>query len=194
MTTVYENIKLTYSNPLDLKGFSEDPAEWFLKQPAVGDDAWLLAYADDGVIWGKIENKQLVQACQVFGDTFPRLEATTLHKAHFFGSGAEVRVFRHGDKFRAIRLQEENDPAAASYTRSYYLWGDHPIKTKGNWSWLEDGQLGIFQALPLAYPPTAKGREFQLWVRYYLQFEEGHGQASVAASRLVGLHTLRGKS
>lgn len=193
MNMSFENMNLRYSDPLNLAHFDDDPARWFADQPRVGDTAWLLAYADDGVIWGELTGCKLVLAQDIF-EHFPKLESQTLQHAHLFGSLGEVRVFRQPGGLKALRLEDVADPQADAFTRSYILWGDSVKKTEQGWSWMEDGQLGIHQALPLVRPVGKQGRAFRLEVRYYLHYEAGHGQASVAASRLLALKAAGGQS
>lgn len=193
MKTKIENLAVKITPMPDLTGFSANPQDWLINQPTAGETAWLLAYADDGVIWGKVQNGKLIQAADVFGETFPRLESDTLQRVHFFGSQAEIRIWRAADGLTAVRMEDVKDPGAAAFSRMYLLWGNSPRKTQPGWSWVEDGQLGIHQALPLDFPKAAKGRPFKLQVRYYIEYEKNHGQARAAASRLVALVTKGGE-
>lgn len=193
MSPPFEHYKIIYSEPLDLQDFTSDASKWLVAQPPVGDSAWLLAYADDGVIWGEVKAGKLIQAYEIFGESFPKLEAETLQHAHLFGSLGEIRIFRQAGKLKAVRLEEEEDEECDAFTRSYILWGDKQKNEKDGWSWVEDGQLGIHQALPLSYPVGKRGRIFRLEVRYYLQYEPDHGQASVGASRLLALKSAGGE-
>jgi len=176
---------------------SNDLNNWFTQQgAAVGSPSWLLAYADDGVIWGKVVGKELITAADVFNlnypGAFPVLNMEKLQKASLFGEKAEIRVFRKNDSWIALRI--EDNPAAEesdSYDRSYILWGNKVKVRKDGWAWVEDGQLGIHQALPLEIDEGISYRIARIDVRYYITYEKDHGQASVAVKRLCKLYTVK---
>lgn len=170
-----------------------DLKSWFMKQQElIGEPSWLIAYADNGVVWGEAKEGLLTTAFDVFNaespGVFPQLQVVTLQSARFFGEKAEIQVYRKDGLLKAVLIRENgNDIHEHSFTRSYMLWGNNLKKQKDGWSWLYDGQLGIEQAIPLDFPATFTGRPFWIEIRYYFQYEKDHGQARVAANRLVTL-------
>lgn len=184
------------SMPVDFNEKSHSNlAEWLIQQPSVGKTAWLLAYLHDGVTWGVIQDGKLITAADVFNTEYPgsfsALGIERLLNLSLFGEKAEIRLFQK-DGIWCTRRIEEN-PAASqedSYLRSYILWGNKVKAHKDNWSWMEDGQLGIHQAIPLNIPENCSKRIAYLDVRYYVDYENDHGQARIAAKRLVKLYTV----
>lgn len=173
---------------LVVDGFCDNPLNWFMDQPSVGDFSWLLAYADDGVVWGKICNGKLMIANNIFGESFPKMNTKKIHFVRFFGHLAEIRVFQKDSIFSAVRLEDEpNDKL--SFIRSYFLWGNSVRDVKDGWTFVEEGQHGIFQAIPIEIPHLNdnKTTRLKIRIRYYLDFEKEHGQAKVVGNRFVGI-------
>ena len=56
----FVDVKFNPNNKIDLINFQADPATWFADQGPMGDQTWLLAYAEDGVIWGRVEKGKLI--------------------------------------------------------------------------------------------------------------------------------------
>lgn len=183
--------------PIDLvPQTNNDLVEWLIQHGnEVGEQCWLLAYADDGVIWGKIDDHKMITAADVFNPeypgTFPVLNLEKLQKASLFNEHAEIRLFRRNDLWSALRIEE--NPAADecdSFVRSYILWGNRVKARKDGWTWVEDGQLGVHQALPLEMPEKISHRIMRINIRYYFDYEKDHGQARIAAKRLCNLYTI----
>lgn len=182
---------------LDTTTFQADPAGWFVQQPSVGPKAWLLAYADDGVIWGKLVDGRLRLSSDDFGDVFPPLRAMTLMEARLFGEQSEVRIWRCNEGFRACRLADVDAQETMAFDESYRLWGTDFVTAKNDFTLVADGEQGIRQALPLTVQKNvfhrgAPYRPMCLHTRRYLDYDE-HGQVFVVASRLVALGNLSGK-
>lgn len=175
---------------------NSDLVGWLIQHcNEVGSQCWLLAYADDGVIWGKIDDHKMVTAADVFNTeypgAFPVLNMDKLQKASLFGERAEIRLFRRNGSWSALRIEE--NPAADesdSFVRSYLLWGNRVKARKDGWTWVEDGQLGIHQALPLEITDKISHRIMRIDIRYYIDYEKDHGQALIAAKRLCNLFTI----
>lgn len=185
------------ATPIDfVSQTSNELVQWLIEQEnEVGSQCWLLGYADDGVIWGKIDDHKMVTAADVFNPeypgTFPVLNLDKLQKASLFGERAEIRLFRRGGSWLALKI-EENPFAdvSDSFVRTYILWGNRARARIGGWTWVEDGQLGIHQALPLEMPEKILHRIIRIDIRYYIDYEDDHGQARIAAKRLCNLYTI----
>ncbi len=79
------NIGYRKGSPPNLSRFEEDITAWFLNQPSVGSQSWLLAHAEDGIIWGTIDDHHLLLSSDAFPTISPSLRTFTLWEARLFG-------------------------------------------------------------------------------------------------------------
>ena len=62
---------------------------------------YLLAHADDGVIWGRFDDGKLTIANQVFTKhDFPKLRLLTLQQCRIFGYQGEVLLWKYGENWQ----------------------------------------------------------------------------------------------
>jgi len=173
---------------------------WFENQNAVGDEAWVIAYADDGVIWGKLLNGKIETSGSYssFLDIFPSLRAITLQEARLFGEKAEVRVWREKKEFRAIRTEDKESERAEAFDEDYILWGTKIEANSGKFSLVAEGRQGLRHAVPLVLSEDdfkEKGlpkHPLRLRVRHYIDYD-ADGKVFVKASRLVKLFVKGGQ-
>jgi len=180
------------SVPLDVDSFCADPRAWLDKQ-AGADMPWLLAHADDGVIWGRRQpDGELLLSCDVFRDPkqYPsvavKLRAETLQEARIFGSAGEVRVWRTTKGFEARLLTDAGVGMEALPNEGHLLWHQgNPVEVRQDVSFalLQEGAQGQRHAPPLI--PQGKQRP-KLVVKHYVDYDT-QGQAYIALSRLVRL-------
>lgn len=174
---------------LDTTGFAANPAGWFEEQLAVGDKAWFLAHADDGVIWGRIQDGQLLTSDTAFPHISPPLRATTLQQARLFGQRAEIRVWRNRQGFQACRLEDQLSEVRDAFDENHILWGTQAEEQKNGFTLVADGRQGLRHAVPFAVKDDVFNdgyRPLRLTVRHYLAYDED-GQARIAMSRLLAL-------
>lgn len=180
------------SIPLDVVAFSADPRGW-LQARVHQDMPWLLAHADDGVIWGKRQaDSTLKLSSDVFDDPaqYPaiavELRTVTLQQVRLFGPAGELLVWRTEAGFVARLLTDEGVGLESLPCEKHLLWhqGD-PVQTYPDvgFALLQEGQQGQRHAPPVI--PQGKRRP-ALIVRHYVDYDE-EGQAYIALSRLVGL-------
>jgi len=153
---------------------------------------WLLAHADDGVIWGKRgSNGNLTLSSDVFGDPekYPlvavKLRAETLQEARVFGPGGEVRLWRTDEGFAARWLTDDGVGLEALSDEKHLLWHQgNPVEVhqETGFALLQEGARGQCHAPPLI---PQDGRP-KLIVRHYVDYDP-EGQAYIALSRLVEL-------
>jgi CRISPR-associated protein (TIGR03984 family) len=150
---------------------------------------WLLAHADDGVIWGVVRDGALITFASV-PDVSPPLRLETLQQVRLFSSQGELMVWRDGDNFWNARLlcevQADEDAAwFEAFDEPQMLWGTHG-QHFGNFTLLRDGAQGLRHAVPQHLPLEENGKTTPplLWVRHYLAEEDF---ARVEASRLLRL-------
>jgi len=183
---------------LDTTDFAADPAAWLQNQPSVGDEAWFLAHADDGVIWGQLRSGQLVTSDDIFPQVSPPLRAVTLQQARLFGQDAEVRIWQDRGGFESCRLEDQSADEAEAFDEAHILWGTQAEAHAGGFTLVADGRQGLRHAVPLEIENRAFGiagrsrRPLRLTVRHYLIYDDD-GQARIALSRLVALQVEGGQ-
>jgi CRISPR-associated protein (TIGR03984 family) len=164
---------------------------------------WLLAHAYDGVIWGRLDNGNLVTSykaarnhpnAQEFEPAELRLE--TLQQACLFAAHAELLLWRDGDNRWQARVIQDipRIPADADteavwehcFDQPQLLWGDHGVHLAHDFTLLSDGAQGLRHAVPfkLSLQSSNTTKPLFLQVRHYLSRT---GFARVVASRLWGL-------
>jgi CRISPR-associated protein (TIGR03984 family) len=163
---------------------------------------WLLAHADDGIIWGKVDaggalltsheaakgNGQAEAVC-------PPLRLMTLQQARLFSAQAELLAWRDGDNALRARLiadveeggEAHESPAsppdwARAFDEPQLLWGTRGVALTPDFTLLEDSAQGLRHAVPLSM--NGMRLPAQLCVRHYLAREDF---ARVVVSRLVAL-------
>ena len=172
--------------------WDESPLAWLASQTR-GDMPWLLAHADDGVIWGKREGAGFKLSSGVLfakRQAYPALQVEfrplTLQQVRVFGPDGELLVWREGDGFRArLALDGPQAPDCAIEER-HLLWGRGQrdvVERREGFVLLEEGGLGVCHAPPLE--PNGEQR-LKLRVRHYLAYDD-EGQAYIRMSRLVDL-------
>ena len=153
---------------------------------------WLLAFADDGVIWGRVDDGGLELSSNVAPDVSPLLRFDTLQELRLFCQAGELLLWKDGSsgEWRARVLRDEE--GAGDGKRWYFdeeqiLWG-----TKGKlvdncgFTRMSDGEQGMVHVVPL--DATGKwdvqSRPLRLKVRHYVKAGEDN-LLRVVASRLV---------
>jgi CRISPR-associated protein (TIGR03984 family) len=181
----------------EVKYFSspEEFHSWLREQAESHQFKYLLAHADDGVIWGRFDNGKLTTAEQVFYPCdfnvyFPKLRLLTLQQCRIFGKNGEVLLWRMSDgkfKWRFIGNPEED-----KISESQILWGTNGIK-KDNFTLLWDGSQGLKHAVPFTDIELDGDRLVQpvrLVVHHYITYD-ADGVARIDRSRLVDLSSDR---
>lgn len=183
------NAKLTSLAP----SAASDLKSWLEEQAATYSLKWLLAHADDGVIWGRVDDKALKLSSDVSPKISPPLRNETLQMARLFGVDAELLLWRDGDNAWRARLIKDNVPTkGATYQEAiderYILWGTEPEDVGGSFTLIRDGVEGLVHVLPIqvAGKYDIHNRPLRLHVRHYLT-EDELGFVRIATSRLVDL-------
>jgi CRISPR-associated protein (TIGR03984 family) len=167
-----------FTEPIEKLPENNDVRAW-LESQMNDKRPTLLAFADDGVIWGRWVNSKLVTA---LGQ--PELRGKTLQQAYVFGLADEVRLFRDElGGWQARRVVDTGDVIV----ESQILWGDQSEGRQGDFLEVSEFRKGIpNQFLPV---DGVFGDEecVRLEVHHMVTYNEETGEARIALSRLAGL-------
>ncbi|MBI4852368.1 MAG: TIGR03984 family CRISPR-associated protein [Acidobacteria bacterium] len=179
-------------------GFSDDQLgdvhSWLCTQAQKYNLCWLLAYADDGVIWGRMDGVSLITSYEaakgIEAEKFcTKLSNQTLQQARIFGTEAEVLLWRNsGNNCWQARLildilDSNNANFDEAFDENYLIVGTRCKQLNKNFTLLEDGAQGLIHVVPI----SIKNNEYhklKLKVRHYLAKEDF---ARITISRLVYL-------
>lgn len=178
-----------------IAAIKQDVAGWLTARAKQHDLVWLLAHADDGVIWGKMEGEKLVTSGQAYPAKCVALRAETLWQARLFGEQGELLLWRDDDARWHARLIQDGTTApegAVLYKEhadeKQILWGTRPdadVAPAKGFTLVADGAQGLHHAppVPLSREYKIEDRPLRLQVRHYIA-EDSEGFARIAASRL----------
>jgi CRISPR-associated protein (TIGR03984 family) len=167
----------------DLKaGLEEQASKYKLK--------FLLAHAEDGVIWGKFHDGNLITADSVFSQ-FAKLRKLTLQQCRIFGDTSEVMLWKTDEGFKTRLIQDEENTEFIA--ENQILWGTQAEKICEGFTLVSDGSQGLCHAVPLAdinFDAKQKlYRPLRLCISHYINYDEETGLARIYLSRLVNLTT-----
>jgi len=168
---------------LDLKTWLEaKSSEYNLK--------YLLAHAEDGVIWGKFQDGNLITADEVFPQfEFAKLRPSTLQQCRIFGEDSEVMLWKTYEGFKARIIQDKKD--TEFIPEHQILWGTQAEKINNGFTLVSDGSQGLRHAVPLIDIPFDSNqklyRPLRLCVRHYIDDDKETGLVRIYLSRLVNL-------
>jgi CRISPR-associated protein (TIGR03984 family) len=162
---------------------------WLSQQIQKYNLRWLLAHADDGVIWGEMRQDGLHLSSKQFPEVSPSLRFITLKEARLFNENAEMHLWSDGKTWKGTLIKEEDGSEAECYDESYLLWGTKKGETKDGFTLVYQGVEGLCHAPPVSIDD---GVQFQIniGVRHFLNYDPD-GQAYIAFSRLVSLYWSR---
>ena len=113
---------------------------------------WLLAFAIDGVIWGKFDADRLImyekadlqgynEAIQA---SYTPFRSETLQQMLIFGEQAQLSIWRDDDQWGSHIIRD----SANIIDETQILWGTH-AEAVGDWTFLTDGNQGMHHLIPL---------------------------------------------
>lgn len=154
---------------------------------------YLLAHADDGVIWGRFADDKLVTADTVDSPKFkqlPTLRLSTLQQCRIFSEIGEVLLWKSCGQLsaRVIADSPESPLKAEPIQENQLLWGTHGSQS-GGFTLLRDGSQGLKHAIPVTegIQLNADGKLVNkacLVVNHYVEYDDD-GLARIGISRLV---------
>lgn len=181
---------------IDVSGLHSDVRSWLEGQANTESCTlrWLLAHADEGVIWGEVRDRKLVTSHEEAPQFSPPLRAETLQTARLFSRTGELFLWRAEGAWsaRIVRDVDDHDigELKEGFDEDQVLWGTRGDVIGGkSFVLMSDGNQGLNHAVPL--PQAARDhkgqRPLRLRVRNYVE-EDATGFARVTLSRLVDLY------
>lgn len=170
---------------------------WLVSQAIEHKLSYLLAHADDGVIWGYFSGAELAIARDVFLQfpklpQFPELRLSTLKQCRVFGRDGEVFLWRTAQGWKARLI---NDPPTErqdidAIVEDQVLWGTQSKAERDGFTLLADGQQELYHAVPLTTIEFENAKQLKrpvrLRVKHYIQYDND-GLARIGLSRLVDI-------
>lgn len=163
---------------------------------------YLLAHADDGVIWGHFDKEGNLSTPNLPKDLFPNseelfpkckfpvLRSHTLQQCRIFSEKAEVMLWKVGQNWKARLIKDDNNLECLS-DEHQILWGTQVENEFKGFTLVSDGSQGLRHAVPLS-DITNKfkdgKRPLRLTVRHHIEYSSD-GVARIYLSRLVNLFT-----
>ncbi len=164
--------------------FETDPASWLIAQARQHQLRYLLAHADDGVIWGQVDDSGL-RTSHGIAPASPPLRAITLQQARLFSGAGELFVWRSDQGWRARLVTDATGNSNNVIDEDQILWGDTIESTRDGFTLLREGSQGMRHAIPIMITAEQlKHYKARLRVRHYIT-ENDDGEARITLSRLV---------
>lgn len=142
---------------------------------------FLLAFMDDGVVWGYIAQGELHLSTSAFQGVGAILRYDTIKTAHLFGNAGEFILNRSEAGFAQYWLTEKGLNPDDYFDENYLLWGESATSSQDGFTLFEEGRQGLKHAPPIL------GKIAVLKVRHYYGKDEYTGKVFIANSRLLGL-------
>jgi CRISPR-associated protein (TIGR03984 family) len=172
-------------NPAEMDK-AEKITAWLEKQAGQHKLEWLLVHADDGLIWGRFDEKnELTLSGEAFKPLEVLIRPETLNEARVFSAGAEVLLWKHNDSFSARLIADDFAPPdyESGYEEKYLLWGRAEDQQENSFTLMREGQQGFLHAPPIK---ISTGKNASLTVRHYFSFDQ-YDRAYISLSRLVSV-------
>ena len=169
--------------------FNDDIKTWLEQQANTNNLRWLLAHADDGVIWGEVRNDNLHLSTHLSG---PELRAKTLQMVRMFGEAGELYLWKSTNDWSARLVLEGEGDTKQYYDETQLLWGTHVDKIEDGFVLLYHGAEGLRHALPMQLLEGKLELQPVLNVRHFVNYDDD-GQAYVEFSRLISIGLLNKK-
>lgn len=164
------------------------------------DLRYLLAYHDDGLVWGHYTtDKQWSFSSGKFQtkttngqnhNISPPFRVLTLQECRAFGPTAELLIWREQGILNASLLTESDGNTYECFTQTQLLWGDTVEDKKDGFTLLRESSQGLRHAVPCDLSGK-KGNLLKprasLTVAHYIDYDDNN-QAYVKWSRLQSVN------
>lgn len=166
--------------------FAESPAAWLTDQAREHGLTYLLAHADDGVIWGRITDDGLHTSHGIAPQS-PLLRSVTLQQCRLFGPGGELLIWHDAAGWRARLVNDVTGNSEDQFDEDQILWGTVVEQVQDGFTLVRDGAQGMRHAVPIEVNATQLAQhQLRLRVRHYITYNDD-GEARISLSRLVQL-------
>src|SRR5690606_1647112 len=99
-----------------------DLIDWLHKLGINGDHI-LLVHADDGVIWGYVDQGKLILSNDANSRVSPELRLDTLQHLWLFDASSQLHLWTSGKDWQARRVTEIKADNCAAFDENHLLWG-----------------------------------------------------------------------
>lgn len=165
--------------------------QWIIGQAQIIGNfpCYVLAHANDGAIWARVDGQNLITAREAGDSNAPDLDLDQLQQMRLFWETGEVMLWRDASswRFRTVRDSADGPEACPYYDEKQMLWGTESTLLKSNFSLLTEGKQGQRHAVPIAVAGTLSDtRRVTMTLRHYLN-DDSH-PARVVLSRILAIH------
>jgi len=168
----------------DVAKFLENPYHW-LNEQAIGKKLnWLLAHAEDVIIWGQLKGDVLATSIPEINQYAPHLREVRL-----FGETGEWLLWRERANWRGRLIEEGDGLICQTYDEPHLMWGSKVVSASEDFSIVSEERDVLELVLPIASLPAERQTRVALKVRHTLDYDKD-GQAFIDCSRLAGLGKL----
>lgn len=189
----------------DIKEIREDASlcHWLQNKAKHYKLQYLLAHADDGVIWGEFRGNDRILvtsgdlvapgAKDVFSQ-LAKLRLCTLQQCRVFGKDCEVMLWKVGQTWKARSIEDKHLLKDDYICEKQIIWGTQWEEERKQFTLVSDGSQGLRHAVPLTnipFKPHEKNlyHPLRLVVHHYIDYDES-GVARIYLSRLVDLRGI----
>ncbi|MDA0211211.1 MULTISPECIES: CRISPR-associated protein Csx19 [unclassified Desertifilum] len=175
--------------PVGVLNHDQDLFEWLDAHAQTYHLKYLLAHADDGIIWGHFRQENLNISNCVLPQS-PLLRLATLQQCRVFSQVGEVMLWKFSGEWKARFI---SDLKINPIIENQILWGTHGYKREHKgFTILKDGSQGLKHAVPITDIEVDKAEKLvqpvRLTVYHYIDYGD-NGIARIHLSRLVDLTT-----
>lgn len=193
-------MKLDLSDKIPTDNIKKSLENWLIKQASHYQLSYLLAHADDGVIWGKFQfqHDNNSNNCILKTSENPQLRLSTLQQCRIFGETGEILLWNSNNQWNARLISQTKvsqllqNKEIGFIPENQILWGTQG-KTNGDFTLLSDGTQGLRHSVPIIveekyFSQNKKElyRPVRLKVHHYFNYNND-GLARIFTSRLVSL-------
>ena len=173
-------------------------------------EAWVLGYADDGVIWGKVKERQLLVAADEDVPGAAKLRMETLHSLEMFNVSQQIHLQSNGDGYQITHISETvcNYSDGFAFDEEQFLLGafgeekdddDYRLIISRQNSEIQYARLinrgGSFHYIPAdqwLMSSLQKSKRAQMTMRKYYQLNDESDGWVFAGKRLIDIHAYKG--
>jgi CRISPR-associated protein (TIGR03984 family) len=154
---------------------------------------WLLLHQEDGVNWGRIDDRKITYSHDFFPMFSPEPEPSKLLMMRIFDMMGEMKIWSEEKEFRGRVLTDREGSTpdwGKPLNQSFVLLGDRLMKEAEGGFTVISNASGSRQVIPLACEDADFADEvspLRLNVRHYFEQSPETGVVRIAASRLVDL-------